>query len=86
MKTYQVYSLLNEEGKRYIGLSENVRERIAQHNSGQSKWTAKYAPWKLDWISFEMTLGEARKLENLLKRQKGGQGLIPLLEEYSADS
>ena len=38
---YQVYVLQNDTGKFYIGLSENVANRLKQHNSGESKWTNK---------------------------------------------
>ena len=81
---YRVYILRNEQGKRYIGLSEDVTTRLAQHNSGESKWTAKNGPWTLEWTSKEMTLSEARKLENLLKRQKGGAGLTTLMDDYGS--
>lgn len=33
-----------------------------------------------------MELGEARKLDNLIKRQKGGGGLRQLLREYASSS
>ena len=78
---YQVYILENLNGKLYIGLSENPHKRLSDHNSGISKWTAKYTPWELVWLSDLLTLSEARKLENKMKRQKGGSGLntIPQL-------
>jgi putative endonuclease len=57
-------------------------QRLAGHNAGVSKWTAKFGPWHLVWASLELDLSEARKLEILLKRQKGGAGLAPLLERY----
>ncbi len=82
MKIYRVYLLINEAGRRYIGISEDVGVRLDQHNAGVSRWTSKYRPWRLEWTSVEMPLGEARKLENLLKRQKGGNGLQRLLDEY----
>ena len=71
---YQVYVLQNSEGRFYVGLTENIQTRLAQHNAGESKWTAKYRPWSVVWKSEDMTLYEARKFENLLKRQKGGLG------------
>ncbi|HUL51766.1 MAG TPA: GIY-YIG nuclease family protein, partial [Opitutaceae bacterium] len=55
--------------------------RLGDHNAGISKWTAKYRPWHLIWTSFPLTLSSARKLENLLKRQKGGVGLGALLDQ-----
>ncbi|MEO0509349.1 MAG: GIY-YIG nuclease family protein [Verrucomicrobiota bacterium] len=90
--SYKVYVLENPNGKRYIGLSADVVERLHQHNNGESKWTSRYCPWELVWASDELSLSEARKLENKLKRQGRGSGfysitgldrlnLRPLLEE-----
>ena len=75
---YRVYILRNPQNRHYIGLSEDVSVRLEQHNSGGSKWTAKYRPWSLIWQSGELSLTDARKLENQLKRQKGGRGLYQL--------
>ncbi|MBS0663003.1 MAG: GIY-YIG nuclease family protein [Verrucomicrobia bacterium] len=72
---YRVYILLNSQNKRYIGLTDDLARRLVQHNSGASTWTRPRGPWCLIWSSGPMALGEARKLENLLKRQKGGAGL-----------
>ena len=74
INAYQVYVLRNVAGKFYIGLSENVQARLQQHNQGISKWTRYRGPWSLVWESGSLTLTEARKLENRLKRQKGGAG------------
>ena len=71
---YRVYVIQNTEGRYYIGLSENISVRIAQHTDGVSKWTRHRGPWALVWTSEAMSLSEARKLENRLKRQKGGAG------------
>jgi len=81
-KSYQVYVIQNESGRRYIGLSENVERRLCDHNEGKSNYTSKYRPWRLIWTSHQLSLTDARKLENLLKRQKGGAGLSPLLEKH----
>jgi len=81
---YRVYILRNPSGRSYIGLSRDVHIRLAQHNAGDSKWTAKYRPWTLVWTSRPMPLGDARRLENLLKRQKGGTGLDTLLREFGS--
>src|SRR6266496_6714532 len=76
--TYRVYVLQNREGKFYVGLSDDVARRIEQHNSGLSRWTKGKGPWKLVWQSESLNLSEARKLELLLKRQKGGAGFYQL--------
>jgi putative endonuclease len=75
---YQVYILSNAEGRSYIGVSADPAVRLVQHNSGLSRWTRGRGPWVLEWTSRPMSLGEARKLENLLKRQKGGAGVAKL--------
>ncbi len=76
---YRVYLLRNPTGIRYIGLSDDVFLRVQQHNEGVSRWTRGRGPWALEWTSAPRSLGDARKLENLLKRQKGGIGLAPIL-------
>jgi len=37
--THCVYVIENPDGKRYVGLSEDVPLRLRQHNDGLSKWT-----------------------------------------------
>jgi len=81
---YQVYILANSSGRHYIGLSEDVAKRIEDHNSGRSKWTAKRGPWTLQWISRPMPLGDARRLESKMKRQKGGSGLQTLMNDFGS--
>ena len=68
---YRVYVLQNEAGRFYIGLSDDVDRRLEQHHQGVSKWTKTRGPWRLVWQSEDLSLSDARKLENHLKRQKG---------------
>lgn len=82
MKSYRVYVLENLEDRRYIGNTEDVSIRLGQHNDGLSKWTAKHRPWSLLWTSGELSLSDARKLENRMKRQKGGAGLQTLMDAF----
>jgi putative endonuclease len=85
--TYRVYVIQNSVGKFYIGLSDDVGRRFEEHNSGQSRWTRGRGPWTIVWQSDELSLSEARKLENRLKRQKGGHGLFHLTGvQRSSDS
>ena len=71
---YRVYVIENPQGRKYIGLSEDVQVRLNDHNSGVSTWTKYRGPWRLIWTSQEMDLSAALKLEKELKRQKGGIG------------
>ena len=71
---YRVYVLQNSAVRFYIGLTDDLPRRIAQHNAGKSRWTTGKGLWSLAWQSDTLSLGDARKLENSLKRQKGGAG------------
>ena len=75
---YHVYIVQNSEDRFYIGLSEDVATRVQQHNTGISTWTKYRGPWTLVWTQGPMDLSAARKLENLLKRQKGGLGFFKM--------
>jgi putative endonuclease len=76
---YRVYVLQNREGKFYIGNTDDVARRRGQHNAGEARWTKGRGPWRMVWQSEDLSLSEARKLENRLKRQKGGHGLFHLI-------
>jgi putative endonuclease len=80
-----VYVLQNREGKFYVGLSDDVARRIEQHNSG-SRWTKGKGPWKLVWQSDYLSLADARKLENRLKRQGPGKGFYTITRLHRASS
>ncbi|MDD4412183.1 MAG: GIY-YIG nuclease family protein [Patescibacteria group bacterium] len=78
-KPYWVYVIKNDENKHYIGLSENVLVRLDQHNQGLSKWTSKFKNWKIVYTKQFGNLTEARKWENYLKKQKGGNGFKKII-------
>ena len=78
MAEYRVYVIENLEKRRYIGLSEDVHHRLEDHNSGVSQWTKYRGPWILLWTSEAMSLSDARKLENKLKRQGRGSGFYSI--------
>ena len=74
MPAYRVYVLRNAHNRHYIGMSDDPGRRLIQHNTGISHWAGTNGPWELIWVSEPLSLGAARKLENLVKRQKGGAG------------
>ena len=75
---YRVYVLQNVAERFYIGVTEDVAKRTAQHNAGVSKWTRGKGPWRLVWESELLPLGAAHKLENRLKRQGRGRGFYSI--------
>lgn len=56
---------------RYVGITSDLRRRLAEHNTGQSPHTAKYLPWRLvTYLAFS-SLGSAAKFERYLKSGSG---------------
>lgn len=70
---YYVYLLQSEAsaGQRYIGVTSDLKERVAQHNARKSPHTSKYIPWKLiTYIAFS----DQRKAETFERYLKSGSG------------
>jgi len=70
---HYVYLLESDSvrGHRYIGLSADLKRRVAEHNSGKSLHTAKYRPWHLvTYIAFSNKL-RAEEFERYLKSGSG---------------
>ncbi len=76
MPAYTVYVIQNPEARFYIEITDDLVGRLSQHNSDVFTWTRHRGPWKLVWYQPGLTLFEARKLELLLRRQKGGNGFF----------
>jgi putative endonuclease len=78
-KPYFLYILWSVSAFRfYIGISEDPSLRLTKHNTGLSKWTAKYMPWEMALVESYGNYTDARKRELLLKKQKGGAGFYRL--------
>ena len=69
---YYVYILKNiTNNEKYIGYSMNLKERIKQHNKGQSKYTSVRGPYKLVWYSAFLEKEKALNFEKYLKSSSG---------------
>jgi predicted GIY-YIG superfamily endonuclease len=70
---YYVYLLqsLPYPDKKYSGITEDLRKRLAEHNSGKSIHTNKFKPWKLvTYIAFDKRV-KAEAFEKYLKQGSG---------------
>jgi putative endonuclease len=47
MKTVYLIQSIMQQAKFYSGITENLDQRIKDHNIGKSAHTAKYTPWRL---------------------------------------
>jgi predicted GIY-YIG superfamily endonuclease len=69
----------------YIGYTTNLKNRLEEHNSEQSVYSKKYAPWHLEtYVTFDDEL-TARRFERYLK-EGSGQAFLKkhLLPKYTA--
>jgi len=50
MMFHSVYRLVSQSNpdQHYVGLTDNLDERLAKRNSGQVKHAPKYLPWQID--------------------------------------
>ena len=63
---YIIKSLKNDG--LYIGYADDLRDRIAKHNSGKSSYTKKYLPWKLVYYEAYLSKKDALIREKRLKQ------------------
>lgn len=69
---YYVYVLRSLKDKKfYIGYTNNLRERIKQHNNGISKSTTNRQPLKLVYFEASRNIKDAMHREKYLKTTYG---------------
>lgn len=62
---------LTEPTERYVGLCNDLKRRLGQHNVGQSPHTSKFRPWKLiTYIAFSNAV-KAKEFALYLKQGSG---------------
>jgi predicted GIY-YIG superfamily endonuclease len=53
MKYVYILQSIDSPEQTYIGLTDDLRKRLAAHNAGQSTHTSKFKPWRLvTYIAF----------------------------------
>ncbi len=69
---YYTYILQSQKnGSLYIGYTSDLRKRLGEHNSGKSKATKPYLPYKLIFYEAFLNMSDAKNREEYLK---GGYG------------
>ncbi|MFH6604661.1 GIY-YIG nuclease family protein [Maribacter algicola] len=69
---YYVYVLKSIDfGRNYVGFTRNVEKRLRQHNSGKTKSTKPYVPWRILFIETFEIKEDALAREKFLKTGKG---------------
>jgi len=68
-----VYLLQSESvtSQRYVGVTSNLKQRLAEHNGGKSTHTSKFVPWKLvTYVAFS----DHQKAATFERYLKSGSG------------
>jgi putative endonuclease len=67
-----VYILENHASEHfYIGLTDDLRARLAKHNAGEVPHTSKYKPWRL---RISVAFSDERQAVELERYLKSGSG------------
>jgi putative endonuclease len=57
--------------QRYVGMTADLRRRLAEHNSGKSPHTSKFAPWRI--VTY-LAFSDERKAAVFERYIKSGSG------------
>jgi putative endonuclease len=62
---------MTEHAQTYCGATENLKQRLQDHNAGKSKHTSKYLPWDLEFYCAFAEKSRAYEFEAYLKSHSG---------------
>ena len=78
---HYLYILYSDKYKKtYTGITRDIERRLNEHNSGKSKFTSKFLPWKLIYIEECSSREEAR-----IKEKYGAESLKFLILRLDKD-
>jgi predicted GIY-YIG superfamily endonuclease len=62
---------LGKPDERYVGMTSGLKRRLAEHNAGKSRHTAKFKPWRVvTYVAFSNE-SQAAEFERYLKSGSG---------------
>jgi predicted GIY-YIG superfamily endonuclease len=70
---HYVYLLTSEavSDQRYVGVTSDLKTRLADHNAGRSPHTSKFRPWRVvTYVAFS-TRAQAETFESYIKSGSG---------------
>ena len=62
---------LSNPGRYYVGVTPDLRARLAKHNAGEVTHTSKYAPWRIKTYVAFAEEAQAFAFEKYLKSASG---------------
>lgn len=63
----------------YVGFTENISRRLAEHNLGEVSSTKAYKPFDLVFVQITETTAEARDFEKFLKVRFNKEALLDVV-------
>ncbi|MDI6734474.1 MAG: GIY-YIG nuclease family protein [Patescibacteria group bacterium] len=83
MRFYYVYVLESiKDSSRYIGFTNNLKERLEAHNKGLNFLTKPHMPYKLIYFEGCTNTNDAKRREHYFKKTGGRRFLAKRLREY----
>jgi putative endonuclease len=77
---YFVYILYSKNyNKRYVGLTNNLENRLKEHNAGYTKSTKPFIPWEVLYFEEFESRPEARAREKYFKSAAGRRYIKKLI-------
>ena len=78
---YFIYILQSEvDSSFYIGYTSNLQQRLAEHNSGKTRYTSRKRPWNIVYFEEFVNKSDAIKREKFLKAQRNRQFYQKLID------
>ena len=68
---HYVYILKNAKGEKYIGTTQDLKSRLLEHNSGETKTTKNNGVYKIIWYCVFIEKSRAYEFEKYLKSSSG---------------
>ena len=86
LKKFKGYILRSQKnGRYYVGQTDDVDRRIQEHNNGEEKSTAPWAPWSLVFKKIFDTRSEAVRWERGVKARKSRAFIEKLIQLYNSE-
>ncbi len=71
MRYVYLLESLGVGSQRYVGITSDLKQRLAEHNAGKSPHTSKFKPWRLVTYMAFADEAKAAKFERYLKSGSG---------------
>jgi putative endonuclease len=76
---FYVY-ILQSNSHLYIGLTNDLKRRVSEHNTGRSRFTKRYLPWNLIFYEAYSNEEDAHRREGYFKTSQGRQAIRRMLK------